>query len=88
MMCATRKSGSERAEGVSVVGVQQIDRAVMVIEETLKGHEVRLLNRKTLPALDLPKVRKNKYVEILRLFGGLRLLQDEACSRSSWKLYG
>nr|XP_043637510.1 threonylcarbamoyladenosine tRNA methylthiotransferase [Erigeron canadensis] len=52
-------------EGVSVVGVQQIDRVVEVVEETLKGHEVRLLTRKTLPALDLPKVRKNKFVEIL-----------------------
>ncbi|OMO96733.1 Elongator protein 3/MiaB/NifB [Corchorus olitorius] len=52
-------------EGVSIVGVQQIDRVVEVVEETLKGHEVRLMNRKTLPALDLPKVRKNKFVEIL-----------------------
>ncbi|KAK9713706.1 hypothetical protein RND81_06G045900 [Saponaria officinalis] len=52
-------------EGVSIVGVQQIDRVVEVVEETLKGHEVRLLSRKTLPALDLPKVRKNKFVEIL-----------------------
>ncbi|KAL4384539.1 hypothetical protein GQ457_15G019080 [Hibiscus cannabinus] len=52
-------------EGVSIVGVQQIGRVVEVVEETLKGHEVRLLNRKTLPALDLPKVRKNKFVEIL-----------------------
>ncbi|KAK5832687.1 uncharacterized protein LOC108452876 [Gossypium arboreum] len=52
-------------EGVSIVGVQQIDRVVEVVEETLKGHEVRLLNRKTLPSLDLPKVRKNKFVEIL-----------------------
>ncbi|KAB1204815.1 Threonylcarbamoyladenosine tRNA methylthiotransferase [Morella rubra] len=52
-------------EGVSIVGVQQIDRVVEVVEETLKGHEVRLLSRKTLPALDLPKVRKNKCVEIL-----------------------
>ncbi|XP_048332265.2 uncharacterized protein LOC125423073 isoform X2 [Ziziphus jujuba] len=52
-------------EGVSIVGVQQIDRVVEVVEETLKGHEVRLLNRRTLPALDLPKVRKNKFVEIL-----------------------
>ncbi|MBA0692255.1 hypothetical protein Goari_009829 [Gossypium aridum] len=52
-------------EGISIVGVQQIDRVVEVVEETLKGHEVRLLNRKTLPALDLPKVRKNKFVEIL-----------------------
>ncbi|WCJ44229.1 tRNA-2-methylthio-N(6)-dimethylallyladenosine synthase [Euphorbia peplus] len=52
-------------EGVSIVGVQQIDRVVEVVEETLKGHEVRLLIRKTLPALDLPKVRKNKFIEIL-----------------------
>ncbi|GAV62952.1 UPF0004 domain-containing protein/Radical_SAM domain-containing protein [Cephalotus follicularis] len=52
-------------EGVSVVGVQQIDRVVEVVEETLKGHEVRLLNRKALPALDIPKVRKNQLVEIL-----------------------
>lgn len=46
-------------EGVSVVGVQQIDRVVEIVEETLKGHEVRLLTRKTLPALDLPKVGIN-----------------------------
>ncbi|XP_031267450.1 threonylcarbamoyladenosine tRNA methylthiotransferase-like [Pistacia vera] len=46
-------------EGVSIVGVQQIDRVVEVVEETLKGHEVRLLHRKTLPALDLPKVSCN-----------------------------
>ncbi|GJY42853.1 threonylcarbamoyladenosine tRNA methylthiotransferase [Tanacetum coccineum] len=52
-------------EGVSIVGVQQIHRVVEVVEETLKGHEVRLLNRKTLPELDLPKVRKNEFVEIL-----------------------
>lgn len=44
-------------EGVSIVGVQQIDRVVEVVEETLKGHEVRLLSRKTLPAIDLPKVK-------------------------------
>ncbi|KAI5067603.1 hypothetical protein GOP47_0018131, partial [Adiantum capillus-veneris] len=52
-------------EGVSIVGVQQIDRVVEVVEETLKGHEVRLLRRSSLPSLDMPKVRKNKYVEIL-----------------------
>lgn len=52
-------------EGVSIIGVQQIDRVVEVVEETLKGYEVRLVSRKTLPALDLPKVRKNKFIEIL-----------------------
>ena len=49
--------GLKELEGISIVGVQQIDRVVEVVEETLKGHEVRLLTRKTLPALDLPKVR-------------------------------
>lgn len=44
-------------EGISIIGVQQIDRVVEVVEETLKGHEVRLLSRKTLPSLDLPKVQ-------------------------------
>ena len=42
-------------EGVSIVGVQQIDLINEVVEETLRGHEVRLLNRKALPVLDLPK---------------------------------
>ncbi|KAK3230087.1 hypothetical protein Dsin_001968 [Dipteronia sinensis] len=55
----------KQLEGVSIVGVQQIDRVVEVVEETLKGHEVRLLHRKKLPALDLPKVRKNRFVEIV-----------------------
>ncbi|KAG5016608.1 hypothetical protein JHK82_022254 [Glycine max] len=52
-------------QGISIVGVQQIHRVVEIVEETLKGHEVRLLTRKKLPTLDLPKVRKNKFVEIL-----------------------
>ncbi|BBN00376.1 hypothetical protein Mp_1g28610 [Marchantia polymorpha subsp. ruderalis] len=58
-------SNLKELEGISIVGVQQIDRVVEVVEETLKGHEVRLLRRQTLPALDLPKVRKNKFVEII-----------------------
>lgn len=41
-------------------GVTQIDRIVEVVEETLKGNTVKLLAKKDLPALDLPKVRKNK----------------------------
>ena len=44
-------------EGVSIIGVQQIEMVIEVVEETLKGHEVRLLRRNSLPSLDLPKVR-------------------------------
>lgn len=46
-------------EGVSVLGVQQIDRVVEVVEEALKGNQVKLLHRgKRMPALHLPKVRR------------------------------
>eukprot|EP00441_Pelagodinium_beii_P037027 CAMPEP_0197637838 /NCGR_PEP_ID=MMETSP1338-20131121/12936_1 /TAXON_ID=43686 ORGANISM="Pelagodinium beii, Strain RCC1491" /NCGR_SAMPLE_ID=MMETSP1338 /ASSEMBLY_ACC=CAM_ASM_000754 /LENGTH=520 /DNA_ID=CAMNT_0043210315 /DNA_START=34 /DNA_END=1592 /DNA_ORIENTATION=- len=58
-------------DGVSMLGVTQLDRVVEVVEETLEGHTVSLLgHRKTMPTLDLPKVRKNKYVEIIPISGG------------------
>ncbi|GBG77947.1 hypothetical protein CBR_g25878 [Chara braunii] len=57
--------GAKELEGLSIVGVQQIHRIVEVVEETLKGNNVRLLVRKGLPSLDLPKVRRNKYIEII-----------------------
>ncbi|CAI5529937.1 unnamed protein product [Closterium sp. Naga37s-1] len=64
-------SGVAEGEGVSVVGVQQIDRVVEVVEETLKGNTVRLLSRnRALPTLDLPKVRRNKWVEIVPISVG------------------
>ncbi|GAB1298042.1 Threonylcarbamoyladenosine tRNA methylthiotransferase [Apodemus speciosus] len=65
-------------KGLSVIGVQQIDRVVEVVEETIKGHSVRLLgqkkdNGKRLGGarLDLPKIRKNPLIEILSINTGL-----------------
>ena len=55
---------------MSVIGVTQIDRVVEVVEEALKGHNVKLLAKKELPLLDLPKIRKNQYVEIIPLSTG------------------
>lgn len=55
---------------MSVVGVTQIDRIVEVVEETLRGNTVALLAKKALPSLDLPKVRRNRHVEILPLSTG------------------
>ena len=49
---------------VSALGVTQIDRVVEVVEETLKGHKVQLMDKKGLPSLDLPKIRKNKDIEM------------------------
>ncbi len=57
--------------------MQQIDKVVHVVEETLKGNTVKLLKeskevdefgkkRKTGGAsLDLPKIRRNPYIEII-----------------------
>jgi len=59
--------GLKELEGISIIGVQQIDRVVEVVEETLKGHEVRLLSRKTLPSLDLPKVQVEPVHNILSI---------------------
>lgn len=64
-------------KGISVIGVQQIDRVVEVVEETLKGHTVKLLGQKKLgrkktggAPLDLPKIRKNPLIEIIAINTG------------------
>jgi threonylcarbamoyladenosine tRNA methylthiotransferase CDKAL1 len=40
------KPDTEYIKGLSVIGVQQIDRVVEVVEETLKGNQVRLFGSK------------------------------------------
>lgn len=68
---------SNYLNGLSVIGVQQIDRVVEVVEETLKGHSVRLLQNKKENGkrvagakLALPKVRKNPLIEIIAVNSG------------------
>lgn len=67
----------EYIKGLSVIGVQQIDRVVEVVEETLKGHTVRLLGQKKEEGkkiggakLNLPKIRKNPLIEIIAINTG------------------
>jgi len=67
----------EEIKGLSIIGVQQIDRVVEVVEETLKGHTVRILGKKKEgkkklggARLDLPKIRKNPLVEIVPISTG------------------
>lgn len=57
-------------DGVSIVGISQIDRIVEVVETTLRGNAIKLLTKKALPSLDLPKIRKNPLVEIIPLSTG------------------
>ncbi|TPP65752.1 CDK5 regulatory subunit associated protein [Fasciola gigantica] len=80
------RPGANYLKGVSVIGVQQIDRIVEVVEETLQGHTVRFLDKKWSnsdhaddivqrrrlggAALDLPKIRRNPLIEILAVSTG------------------
>ena len=73
------KPKAEYIRGLSVIGVQQIDRVVEVVEETLKGNAVRLLGPKKDPgshkksggaSLDLPKIRRNPLIEIIAINTG------------------
>lgn len=69
---------------VSVVGVQQIDRVVDVVEETLAGNVVRFMDKRMADEgggpegnrrlggapLSLPKIRRNPLIEILAISTG------------------
>ena len=60
----------DELQRVSMLGVTQIDRIVEVVEQTLSGNIVHLLEKKKLPSLDLPKIRKNRYIEIIPINAG------------------
>jgi len=64
---------------VSIVGITQIDRVVEVVEETLKGNKVQLLTKKELPSLDLPKIRKNKFIEMFKILTYCRIPVNGGC---------
>ncbi|XP_023819583.1 threonylcarbamoyladenosine tRNA methylthiotransferase [Oryzias latipes] len=64
-------------KSLSIIGVQQIDRVVEVVDEAVKGHSVRLLGQKKEGGrrlggarLDLPKIRKNPLIEIISINTG------------------
>ena len=55
---------------LSIVGVKQIHRILEVVEETLKGNKIQLLAQHGLPALNLPKIRRDRYIEIIPISEG------------------
>ena len=57
-------------ENCSIVGVSQIDKIDYIVKQTFEGNTVRLLENKTLPSLLLPKIRRNKYIEIIPISQG------------------
>ncbi|XP_014272027.1 threonylcarbamoyladenosine tRNA methylthiotransferase [Halyomorpha halys] len=68
---------SKFLKGLSIIGVQQIDRVVEVVEQTLNGNSVRLFGTKKSGGkklggapLALPKVRRNPLIEIIPINTG------------------
>ena len=55
---------------LSILGVKQIHRILEVVEETLKGNTIQLLSLKGLPPLNLPKVRRDPFIEIVPISEG------------------
>mmetsp|Transcript_110466 Transcript_110466/g.219611 ORF Transcript_110466/g.219611 Transcript_110466/m.219611 type:complete len:588 (+) Transcript_110466:89-1852(+) len=66
------KSLARKLPHVSMLHVTQLDRIVEVVEETVKGHTVTLLDKKPdgLPSLALPKVRQDDLTEIITINAG------------------
>jgi len=54
----------------SLIGVDQINSIVEVVEETLNNNIVKLLARENNKRLNLPKIRKNKIIEIIPICKG------------------
>ncbi len=54
----------------SIVGTKQIHNIVQVVEEALNDNVVKALQTGEMPPLNLPKVRKNKFVEIIPINRG------------------
>ena len=54
----------------SLIGTTQINNIVSVVEETLNGNVVKLIAFGKNPRLNLPKIRKNRVVEIVPISSG------------------
>ena len=64
-------------DNVSVIGVQQIDKVAEVVKEAARGNTVSFKAKGKavgLPALDIPKMRRNKYIEIIPINAGMSFL--------------
>mmetsp|Transcript_73495 Transcript_73495/g.172385 ORF Transcript_73495/g.172385 Transcript_73495/m.172385 type:complete len:467 (-) Transcript_73495:8-1408(-) len=68
---SSNKKLAQTLTGVSLLDVTQLDRIVEVVEETVKGNTVQLLDKRgDLPSLSLPKVRKHRLAEIITINAG------------------
>ncbi len=60
----------ERLKKFSLLGTRQIHRIVEIVEETLNNNIVKMLETGEMPPLDLPRIRKNPFVEVIPINRG------------------
>ncbi len=60
----------EKVKGYSLIGPSQIQSIVEVVEETLQGNSVTLLVNEKTNKLILPRIRRNKHIEIIPISAG------------------
>ncbi|MFH1916067.1 MAG: tRNA (N(6)-L-threonylcarbamoyladenosine(37)-C(2))-methylthiotransferase [Nanoarchaeota archaeon] len=64
------QSDKEKVKGYSLIGTRQVHRIAEVVDATLQGHTIALLDLEKSPRLNLPKVRKNRVIEIIPINAG------------------
>jgi len=60
----------ETLKEYSILGTSQIDKIIDVIDETLQDNQVTLIAKEKNPRLNLPRIRKNKHIEIIPICEG------------------
>ncbi len=55
----------ERFKNCTLIGMRQFHHIVEAVEETLHNNIVKMLDTDEMPPLDLPKIRKNQFLEII-----------------------
>ncbi|MDO8655830.1 MAG: MiaB/RimO family radical SAM methylthiotransferase [Nanoarchaeota archaeon] len=58
---------SEQFKNYTIIGMRQFHHIVEAVEETLHNNIVKMLDIDEMPPLDLPKIRKNPFLEIIPL---------------------
>jgi threonylcarbamoyladenosine tRNA methylthiotransferase CDKAL1 len=64
------QTASEELKDFSLIGTTQVNNIVSVVEETINGNIVKLIAFEKNPRLNLPKISKNKIVEIVPISSG------------------
>lgn len=67
---ADKKLVEQKLKNYSIIGTSQLTKIVDVVVHTLMGDTIQILVKEKNPRLNLPKIRKNKIVEIVPISEG------------------